>query len=165
MNKTYRITCTGYDLCAHQPCVGRVANNMHENRVCAIETAQRIAFEDASHIATNKVLPQPFSVSVNLDNKPKTTDDPINAATVMCVNREGNVHVYSEYQVWEVTERDNTHTNFLYRGFRIEYNTQDDWYWIFLNDSERTYRWSGRSIEACCDIIDELCNEMLMEGM
>ncbi|MBQ8806033.1 MAG: hypothetical protein IJZ68_06070 [Bacteroidaceae bacterium] len=166
MNKTYRVTCTGYDLCMHQPCVGRIARNMHGTRIRAIEAAQHAAMEDLSALATNKGLAHPLSLVVHLNDE-RHTDDPelTNAATVAYVDEEGNEQVYSEYQVWEILERDNTHTNFQYRGFRIEYDVNDKWYWIFYLSNKRNHRWSGNSIAMCCDIIDEVCNEMLMEGM
>jgi hypothetical protein len=165
MKKQYRITNTTYDVDTHKPSIVRVAQNMHDTRANAVAVAQKSAFADAAALADSKALAQPFSVSINLNNKPQMDGDPVHAATIMYVNRKGEVHMYAECLVREVEELDNTHTNFLYRGFRIEYDTQDDWCWVFLNDSERNHRWSGRSIEACCDIIDELCNDMLMEVM
>lgn len=165
MNKTYRITCTGYDLCMHQPFIGRVAKNMHDTRIRAIEAAQLAALEDINALAINKGLAHPLSLTVNLnDKKQQDCTELTNAATIMYVGEDGDVHLYSEYQVWEITERDNTHTNFLYRGFRVEYDTNDHWYWIFYQSDERTHRWSGRSLEACCDIIDEVCNDMILMG-
>lgn len=163
MSTMYRVTCTGYDLCAHMPCVGRIARNMHGTRIRAIKAAQKAAVEDVAALIENSALTMPFSVSVNLDDRFQKSEA-TNAATIMYVDHEGKVHVYSEYQVWEVKEGDNTH-NFLYRGFRIEYDTNDQWNWIYYLSNKRNHRWSGRSLEACLDVIDEVCNDMLAEGM
>lgn len=166
MNKTYRVTCTGYDLCVHKPGVGRIANNMHNTRIRAIEAAQRAALEDLNYLTTNKGLSRPLSLTVELnDKKHDALPEVTNAATVAYIDCNGNTNVYSEYLVWEILEMDNTHTNFQYRGFRIEYDIKEKWYWIFDMSNQKNHRWSAGSIAMCCDIIDEWCNQMLLEGM
>ena len=112
----------------------------------------------------SRLLSLPGNVSMSFEDRPNECGC-TNAAAIRYWDAKGREHVLSEYDVYRIEERDNTHTNFLYRGFIIELDPEDQWYWIFYLSNKRNHRWSGRSIAACCDIIDEVCNEMMKEDM
>lgn len=164
MNIKYRVVLTGYDMVMHQPCVGSVLHQMHDTHVRAVQAAHEAAAQEIVDLASGKGMALPSNISMSFEETQNECGC-TNAAAIRYWDAQGFEHVLSEYDVYKIEERDNTHTNFLYRGFIIELDPEDQWYWIFYLSDKRNHRWSGRSLAACCDIIDEVCNEMMMEGM
>jgi hypothetical protein len=164
MNIQYRVVLTGYDMIMHQPCVGAVLHQMHDTHIRAVQAAHEAAADEIRDMAYRKGMTLPSNVSVSFEDR--ADDSGITHATVIRYwDAKGFEHVLSEYDVYRVEELDNTHTNFMYRGWRIEYDVNDKWYWIYFLGNKRNHRWSGRSVAACCDIIDEECNNMLAQSM
>lgn len=164
MNIKYRVVLTGYDMMMHQPCVGAVLHQMHDTHIRAVQAAQEAAAQEIVDLASRKGMMLPSNISMSFEDT-KNECGCTTAAAIRYWDAQGFEHVLSEYDVYKIEERDNTHTNFLYRGFIIELDTADRWYWISGPSNKRDIRWSGHSLAACCDIIDEVCNQMMMEGM
>ena len=164
MNIQYRVVLTGYDMIMHQPCVGAVLHQMHDTHIRAVQAAHEAAAQEIVYLTSGRGMALPGNISMSFEDRPNECGC-TNAAAIRYWDAKGFEHVLSEYDVYRVEELDNTHTNFMYRGWRIEYDVNDKWYWIYFLGNKRNHRWSGRSVAACCDIIDEECNNMLAQSM
>ena len=164
MNIQYRVVLTGYDMIMHQPRVGAVLHQMHDTHIRAVQAAHEAAAQEIVDLTSGKGMTLPGNISMSFEDRPNECGC-TNAAAIRYWDANGFEHALSEYDVYRVEELDNTHTNFMYRGWRIEYDVNDKWYWIYFLGNKRNHRWSGRSVAACCDIIDEECNNMLAQSM
>ncbi len=163
--KYYRLTLVGYDLCQHAPCSCKVLHDMHPNVHAAAQAAYNAAAQEIVELARSGLpykMPYSFSLNFNKGESPACTP-----ACIMIVDCEGNVFTYSEYQVHQVedlhlgTKREDT--EWSYRGFIIQYDKKEKWYYACPDDSEppKERSMSGHSLRTVLDIIDTMLAEAL----
>lgn len=153
MNRRFRVVCICYDRCEHLPSCGYLEKPMHSTRAAAVNYAEYAAVEDI-FAAVNYVREYP-KYSLRMDVQRNSDTEVIK---VYYTDDTGNEYLDCEYLICEVIERDDTHTNFLYRGFRIELNIADKQYRIY-DDTGLINQ--AMNMRACCDIVDTICAEML----
>lgn len=152
MKRRFRVVCTGYDLAQHEPTSGHLAKPHHKTREQAIVYAQHAAVEDVAFLV-DELKGSSYNIGLNFN------EVDCDIVTVTYKDEKGTEYVYSEYNVAEITECDNTHTDYMYRGFRFELNLNDKKYCIY--DMNNCLINQAMNMRECCDIVDTICAEML----
>lgn len=155
MKRRFRVVCTGYDLAQHEPSSGYLAKPHHKTREQAIAYAQHVAAEDVAFLV-DKLKGSSYSIGLNFN------EVDCDIVTVTYKDEKGTECVYSEYNVAEITECNNTHTNYMYRGFRFELNLNDKKYCIYNMNNYLINQ--AMNMRECCNIVDTLCSELLRMG-
>lgn len=155
--KRFRITCTNYGLDGKSPVVEYVMNPMHETRAQAGNYAQYAAVETLHELISAKAGRDAYTIRMEV--RPNDFNGEVE---IYFKDENGSEHLYAAWYVYEIVVRDNTHTNYMYRGYRLELNMSNKLFYIY--DNRNSLVEQAHTIRACCDIIDVLMHNALYKN-